>query len=80
MEVVVDDGCWVGADADTEALLERWLVQEGARVEQGQTIAEVVLVKATFEIPAPATGVLTHILVPAAGTVARGKAIAVLEE
>ncbi len=79
MEVMVDEGCWAEAEADTEALLDKWLVDEGGRVEAGQPIAEVVLVKATFEIPAPATGTLKRILVPAAGTVARGVPIAVLD-
>ena len=79
MDVLVDEGCWAEAEADTEALLDRWLVEEGGRVEEGQAIAEVVLVKATFEIPAPATGRLSRILVPASGTVARGKPIAVMD-
>jgi len=79
MEVLVDEGCWSGAEDGTEALLERWLVAEGAHVDQNQIIAEVVLVKATFEIPAPATGTLSRILVPASGTVARGQAIAMMD-
>jgi pyruvate/2-oxoglutarate dehydrogenase complex dihydrolipoamide acyltransferase (E2) component len=78
MEVLVDEGCWTDAEPGTEALLDKWLVAEGTRVEEGQAIAEVVLVKATFEIPAPATGTLARILVPAASTVARGKPIALL--
>ncbi len=76
MQILVDEGCWSGAEPDTEALLDKWLVAEGSRVEAGQAIAEVVVVKATFEIPAPATGTITKILVQASGSVARGVPIA----
>jgi pyruvate/2-oxoglutarate dehydrogenase complex dihydrolipoamide acyltransferase (E2) component len=76
MQILVDDGCWSGAEPDTEALLDKWLVAEGAHVDAGQAIAEVVVVKATFEIPAPATGTITKLLVPASGSVARGVPIA----
>ncbi len=76
MQILVDEGCWSGAEPDTEALLDRWLVTEGSHVDEGQTVAEVVLVKATFEIPAPATGTITKVLVQASGSVARGVPIA----
>jgi pyruvate dehydrogenase E2 component (dihydrolipoamide acetyltransferase) len=75
----VDDGCWADAEPDTEALLDRWLVTEGSHVAAGEPIAELVIVKATFEIAAPASGRLARILVPASGTVARGKPIALLD-
>lgn len=38
--------------------ITRWLVAEGAVVEQGQPIAETETDKATMEIEAPASGVL----------------------
>lgn len=76
MQILVDEGCWSGAEPDTEALLDKWLVAEGSHVEAGQAIAEVVVVKATFEVPAPATGTITTILVQASGSVARGVPIA----
>jgi pyruvate/2-oxoglutarate dehydrogenase complex dihydrolipoamide acyltransferase (E2) component len=61
--VRLPDEAWVGVEAGTEALLERWLVAEGAQVQQGQRIAEIVLVKTTMEVEAPADGVLSRILV-----------------
>jgi len=70
------DTAWVGVEAGTEALMERWLVAEGARVHLGQPIAEVVLVKTTMEIEAPADGVLTRILVPQEATFGPEQALA----
>ncbi len=55
-------------DETTEAAtVERWLVQEGERVEQGQAICEVETDKALVQVEAPAAGTLRRQLV-AAGT------------
>lgn len=55
-------------DETTEAVtVERWLVQEGERVEQGQAICEVETDKALVQVEAPAAGALRRQLV-AAGT------------
>jgi pyruvate/2-oxoglutarate dehydrogenase complex dihydrolipoamide acyltransferase (E2) component len=62
------DEAWVGVEAGTEALMERWLVAEGAQVSQGQAIAEIVLVKTNMQIEAPSDGVLSRILVPEGAT------------
>ncbi len=70
---------WEGVDAQTEALMERWLVREGAQVKRGQPIAEVVLVKTTIEVEAPADGVLRQILVQEDGTFGREQALAEIE-
>jgi pyruvate/2-oxoglutarate dehydrogenase complex dihydrolipoamide acyltransferase (E2) component len=70
---------WEGVDAAVEALVDKWLVQAGDTVHAGQPLAKVVLVKASLEITAPADGRIAQILVPAGGTFARGKPIAVLE-
>ena len=66
--VRLPDEAWVGVDAGTEALMERWLVAEGAQVRKGQAIAEIVLVKTNMQIEAPSGGVLSRILVPEDGT------------
>ncbi|MBM3772772.1 MAG: 2-oxo acid dehydrogenase subunit E2 [Acidimicrobiia bacterium] len=47
------------------AKLIAWLKREGESVTIGDPIAELETDKTTVEIPAPATGVLTRILVPA---------------
>jgi pyruvate/2-oxoglutarate dehydrogenase complex dihydrolipoamide acyltransferase (E2) component len=45
----------------TEGLLSRWLVDDGASVEQGQAIYEIETEKVESEIPAAASGVLRQI-------------------
>lgn len=55
-------------DETTEvATVERWLVQEGERVEPGQPICEVETDKALVQVEAPAAGTLRRRLI-AAGT------------
>lgn len=78
-EVVLDPTAWEGVDAGTEALLDKWLVAEGARVRAGQPLASVVLVKSTLEVTAPADGVLAAILVQPSETFGPGRALARLD-
>ena len=78
-QVVLDDASWEGVDAGTEALVDSWIVQEGARVTAGQPLANVVVVKTNYEVVSPAAGVLKKILVPAEGTFARGTPLAEIE-
>jgi len=79
MHVTMDDSWWKGVDEGTEALVERWLVEEGARVTAGQPLAEVVIVKSKGDVLAPADGTLTRILVPAEGTFLRGAPLAEIQ-
>jgi pyruvate/2-oxoglutarate dehydrogenase complex dihydrolipoamide acyltransferase (E2) component len=74
------DANWEGVEPGTEALLDRWLVAEGAQVSAGQAIARVVLVKATLEVEAPADGVIARIAVAAEQTFKRGTVLAELRE
>lgn len=73
--ITLPDELWADADADTEALLEQWLVPAGAAVRAGQPVATAVIVKTNVEILAPADGVLAAIGVPAGETFARGAAL-----
>ena len=75
IDVTVEPGAWSETEPGTEALLDRWLVEDGAAVEAGQPLAEVVLVKATLEIVAPAAGRLVH-RVKQGDTLAQGVPIA----
>lgn len=53
-------------DETTEAVtVERWLVREGERVEQGQAICEVETDKALVQVESPAAGTLRRQLVAA---------------
>ena len=75
IDVTIDPEAWSEAEPGTEALLDRWLVEDGVTVQKDQPIAEVVLVKATLEIVAPAAGRLVH-SVKQGDTLAQGVPIA----
>jgi pyruvate/2-oxoglutarate dehydrogenase complex dihydrolipoamide acyltransferase (E2) component len=77
--VRLPDEAWRGVDESTEALMERWLVAEGAQVHAGQPIAEIVLVKTNMQVEAPADGILRRILVPQDATFGRDRGLAVIE-
>ena len=58
-----------------EGEIVKWLVAEGAAVEEHQAVVEVMTDKATVEIPAPASGVIVRRLVEAGATVPVGDVI-----
>ena len=63
----------------TEGEVLRWLKRAGEPVQRDEALVEVKTDKATVEIPAPASGTLSEILVPEGGKVAVGAGIATLE-
>lgn len=75
-DVVLPETAWEGVDASAHALLDRWLVQPGARVQAGDALARAVLVKSTLEVTAPVSGRLEELLVGAGETFARGQPVA----
>ena len=60
----------------TEGVIGKWLKQVGDSVEKYDPLVEVVTDKVNMEVPAPATGTLTSILVEEGDTVPMGEAIA----
>ena len=64
----------------SEAIITVWHVSEGDRVERDQDILEVVTDKATFDVPAPAGGVVTEIIKKEGETVKVDEIIARIEE
>lgn len=78
LDIVVPGEFWKDVDTGTEALLDAWLVAEGDRVALGQPVANVVLVKASYEVAAPAAGVIERILVRADETFAAGEPLATI--
>ena len=76
MEIIFPEEPWADVEEGTEALLDEWLVAVGDRVEQGQIIANIVLVKATHELTAPAAGVIESIDVAATQNFPRGAVLA----
>jgi 2-oxoglutarate dehydrogenase E2 component (dihydrolipoamide succinyltransferase) len=59
----------------TEVTIAQWLVDDGAEVKEGDLICEIESDKASFEIPAEASGVVKH-LVKAGDVVEVGSPIA----
>ncbi|MBA4328102.1 MAG: biotin attachment protein [Polaromonas sp.] len=79
MDITLKDEAWEGVDAQVQALMDRWLVPEGAQVQAGQPVARVILVKSSLDIAAPASGLVERVLVPAGETFGRGQPLAVLK-
>ncbi len=65
VDVILDPQRWASADADTEALLESWLVDEGDHVAAGQALAKASLVQQGLVVAAPAAGIVEQIAVAA---------------
>jgi pyruvate/2-oxoglutarate dehydrogenase complex dihydrolipoamide acyltransferase (E2) component len=63
---------------DKTGSLVLWLHADGARVSEGDLIAEVLVEKVTLELVAPASGIL-RIRVEPDGVVNRGDLVALIE-
>ena len=79
LAIRLGDEMWKDVEPGTEALLDKWLVQEGDTVNAGQPVANVVLVKTALEVSAPASGRIARILVAAEQTFGPGRDLALLE-
>src|SRR5207247_6965204 len=60
----------------TEGTVLEWHVAEGDAVEEGQTVVEVSTDKVDAEVPAPASGTITKLLVGPDDIVQVGQALA----
>jgi multifunctional 2-oxoglutarate metabolism enzyme len=63
----------------TEGTVLEWHVSEGEEVAEGDTVVEVSTDKVDAEVPAPASGVITKILVNPDDTVQVGQALAEID-
>ena len=61
----------------TEGTLANWLVKPGQAVKQDDPIAEIETDKVAIEVPAPAAGVITELMVRAGMTLAPGTYVSV---
>jgi len=66
------------SDTMTEGILVQWLKHEGDPVQRGDVLAEIETDKATMELEAYDSGVLTRIIATPGSTVPIGQAIAVI--
>ncbi|MGD9811613.1 MAG: biotin/lipoyl-containing protein [Sphingobium sp.] len=54
-DIVVPSGLWEASDT---AVIASWLYGDGDAVQAGAVIAEIMVEKSSFEVTAPANGVL----------------------
>ena len=63
----------------TEGTVLEWHVSEGDSVEEGQTMVEVSTDKVDAEVPAPASGTVTQIMVQVDDEIEVGKPMAEID-
>ena len=63
----------------TEGTVLEWHVSEGDSVEEGQTMVEVSTDKVDAEVPAPASGTVTQIMVQVDDEIGVGKPMAEID-
>lgn len=71
MQITVPTNLW---DEDTEAVITSWLVSDGASVNEGDLIAEIMVEKIQHEIHAPTSGSI-KITQPNEAVVSKGSVI-----
>ncbi len=64
----------------TEALLSQWFKKEGDTVQVDEPIAELETDKVTVELPSPASGTLSKLMLEVGATAKVGDVIAMIEE
>jgi pyruvate/2-oxoglutarate dehydrogenase complex dihydrolipoamide acyltransferase (E2) component len=62
----------------TEGEISRWLVQEGQEIAEDDPLVEIATDKTTVEIPSPAAGTVTQILVQEGAIVPVGTVLVVI--
>src|SRR3954467_6367137 len=63
-----------------EGTVSRWLKKEGDSVKEDEPIVEIMTDKVNTELPSPATGILSKILIPEGGQVEIFHAMGIIEE
>ncbi|WP_299506742.1 lipoyl domain-containing protein [uncultured Roseobacter sp.] len=55
-DIIIPTDLW---EEDEDAVITSWLVNDGATVEEGALIAEIMTAKVQYEIHAPASGTVS---------------------
>jgi pyruvate/2-oxoglutarate dehydrogenase complex dihydrolipoamide acyltransferase (E2) component len=63
-----------------KATISYWYFQEGQRVNKDDDLVELVTDKATFNLPAPCSGILSQVIYKEGDTVNIGEVLALIEE
>ena len=79
IELVISQDEWP-TEQQADGMVVDWTATVGETVEQGQVILEIVIVKTTVEVPAPANGVLREICVTKGKLFKPGTVLARIEE
>ena len=74
-DIVVPEDLW---ETDHEGVILTWIYPDGALVEQGKLLAELMVEKAQLELHAPASGRL-KILAPPETIVRKGQVVGKIE-
>ena len=64
----------------TKATISYWYFEEGAPVIEGNDLVEIVTDKATFNVPAPASGILAGIMAHEGDVCEVGEVLAIIEK
>ena len=72
-DIVVPEGLW-DTKKTPEGIVANWFYADGGDVPEGATVAELMVEKSTFDIPAPGAGRL-HVIVAKDGVVRPGTVI-----
>ena len=72
IDVVIPADMW---EEDMEGVIVSWLYRDGATIEEGKPICEVMVEKAQMDLIAPAAGIL-HIKSEADAIVTKGQLVA----
>ena len=63
-----------------KATVSYWFFNTGEKVSEKNDLVELATDKATFNLPSPASGILTEILIPVGETARVGEVLAIIEE
>ncbi|MEL7167370.1 MAG: biotin/lipoyl-containing protein [Pseudomonadota bacterium] len=55
-DIIIPTDLW---EEDEDAVITTWLISDGATVEEGALIAEIMTAKVQYEINAPASGIVS---------------------
>jgi len=80
IEITAPADAFAEAGEGVEGLLEAWLVDEHDRVVAGEPVADAIVVKTSFQIPAPCDGTMARIVVAQGDTFGPGAVLAMVEE
>lgn len=65
-------------ETDEEGIVVAWFKRAGSQVQEGETLLEVQMAKASFDVPAPISGKLYRILAPREAVIRQGQVVALI--